>query len=362
MEMNHQNTHDTGRHRQVEIKMPNAFHTDEVIACGSICAFSLQENNAEMEGRSGSTKKLVGLIIFYLLAMAVEVVGGFMSNSLAVLTDAAHMLSDVAGFAISLFTVWASGWKATSDQSFGFYRLEVLGALLSVQLIWLISGFLMYEAIARILHERETINGKVMFSVASFGFLINLTMVTWLHNDHHHHSSKDHDHKKVVSEEECAKLVSDSHAKTNKMMNINLQGAYLHVVSDLIQSIGVMISGGIIWAKPSWVVIDLICTSVFCVLVLLSTVSMLTNVLGILMERTPREVEIVSLEKDLRSVDGVTEVHDLHVWSITTGKIAMSCHVKVEPGVGSNQILHGIKQFCEKCYRINHVTVQVEQE
>ncbi|XP_019106548.2 metal tolerance protein B [Beta vulgaris subsp. vulgaris] len=291
--------------------------------------------------------------------MVVEIIGGIKSNSLAVLTDAAHMFSDMAGFAISLFAVWASGWKATSNQSFGFYRLEVLAALLSVQLIWLISGILTYEAIDRILHDREKINGKVMFLVAALGFLVNLTMVVWLGHNHENHHHSHHDHKPKVSEE-TINLVSESHEKENKM-NINLQGAYLHVVTDLIQSIGVMIAGAIIWVKPNWVVIDLVCTSAFSLLVLISTLSMLENVLGILMERVPREIDIIGLEKGLNCLKDVSEVHDLHVWSLTVGKIAMSCHVLVEPGVDSKRILHDVRQYCEK-YRIYHVTVQVEQK
>ncbi|KAJ8437891.1 hypothetical protein Cgig2_031407 [Carnegiea gigantea] len=364
-------------------------------ACASsTCAFSLQENPAELQGRSSSKRKLVGLIIFYTLAMAVEIVGGIKSNSLAVLTDAAHMFSDVAGFAVSLFAVWASGWKPTAHQSFGFYRLEVLAALLSVQLIWLISGFLMFEAIDRILHETGAINGKVMFLVASFGFAINLIMLAWMgqHHLHHNHGGEGHHHAhaestKLVSDSHNAgfdkvrmytvlpltdtKVVSDPHEETNNnnyfqcetnKMNINLQGAYLHVVSDLIQSVGVMIAGAVIWVKPNWVVADLICTTCFSIAVLISTKPMLADVYGILMERTPREIDINSLENGLKSVKGVSEVHDLHVWSITVGKTALSCHVNVEPDFGSKGILHDIRQYCQTSFQINHVTVQIEQE
>ncbi|XP_074290279.1 metal tolerance protein B [Silene latifolia] len=340
------------------------------VACGYVCSFSDQNNQAEVEKRSNSTKKLAGLIIFYALAMAIEIIGGIKSNSLAVLTDAAHMFSDVAGFAISLFAVWAAGWNVTSYQSFGFHRIEVLAALLSIQLIWLISGMLMYEAVHRILHDSEVIDGKVMFSVAAFGFVINVVMITWLghdhshhhhHHHHHHHQHHHHNHETEEKEEETGKLVSSPYPKTNAM-NINLQGAYLHVLTDMIQSVGVMISGAVIWAKPNWVVIDLLCTSVFSIIGLISTIPMLGNVLGILMERTPREIDVVGLRHGIRSLKGVFEVHDLHVWSITAGKTVMSCHVMLEIGVDSKETLHSIRQLCEKSYRIHHVTVQIEQE
>ncbi|GAV78314.1 Cation_efflux domain-containing protein [Cephalotus follicularis] len=315
--------------------------------------------------------KLSGLIIFYLMVMVVEIVGGVKANSLAVITDAAHLLTDVAGFSISLFTVWASGWEATPNQSFGFSRLEVLGALLSVQLIWLISGVLFYEAIDRILHKNTKVNGAIMLAIASLGFFINLIMVTWLghdhtyhacdHDHHHHHHHHHHEGEGLVagSEEEETDLVSSYPVKT-KILNINIQGAYLHVMADLIQSAGVMIAGGIIWAKPQWLVVDLICTIVFAAFALSTTLPMLRNIFGILMERTPSEINVSRLQSDLRCIKGIQGVHDLHVWAITVGKIALSCHVVAESGASSIEILCKIRDYCERTHKIHHVTVQIE--
>ncbi|XP_050290348.1 metal tolerance protein B [Quercus robur] len=363
---------------QLEIEIPIVSEEIDVLpmppksSCKSLCAFSKLENGTlESEARSKSAIKLWGLIIFYVLVMVVEIVGGLKANSLAVLTDAAHLLSDVAGFSISLFTVWASGWRATSHQSFGYSRLEVLGALISVQLIWLISGILIYEAIDRILHKKAMVNGPLMFAVAAFGFIINCLMVVWLgHNHDHNHNHNhhacghgDHDHER--EDEECAtteektNLVSDSPVKT-KMLNINVQGAYLHVLTDLIQSVGVMIAGAIIWAKPNWLMVDLMCTLVFAVLALSTTLSMLGKIYGILMERTPSEINIDKLENGLRCIKGVQDIHDLHVWAITVGKIVLSCHVTAESGVCSSELLFKIRDFCEKTYRIHHVTIQIE--
>ncbi|CBI16051.3 unnamed protein product, partial [Vitis vinifera] len=324
---------------QQEIEMSKASKENVLtmpsqLSCCHICAFSQHEiSRSESEQRSKSSRKLCGLIIFYLIFMAVEIVGGIKSNSLAVLTDAAHLLSDVFGFSISLFAVWASGWRATSQQSFGFNRVEVLGALFSVQLIWLIAGILIYEAVNRILHQHAKVNGKLMFAIAAFGFISNLIMST--------------------------KLVSSSPEKT-KILNINLQGAYLHVMADLIQSVGVMVAGGIIWAKPEWLMVDLVCTLCFSVLVLTTTLTMLRNIFSILMERAPIEIDIAGLENGLKSIKGVQDVHDLHVWAITVGKVVMSCHVIAEPGATSSEILGDIRDYCEKTYRILHVTVQVE--
>ncbi|MED6217263.1 hypothetical protein PIB30_016075 [Stylosanthes scabra] len=375
---------------QLEIEIHSAFKEPDVppttikSACNSVCPFSRQENSfiASRES-SKSAKKLCGLIVFYAIVMLVEAIGGIKANSLAVISDAAHLLSDIGGFCISLFAVWASGWDATPHQSFGYNRLEVLAALLSVQIIWGISGFLVYEAIGRLLHHSARVNGMLMFAIAAFGFVFNFIMVVWLghdhshghehhhghnhsHSHHHHdcgHLDHDHDHGKEeqakVTDEEDLNLLSSSQRNVNAL-NINLQGAYLHVMTDMIQSIGVMIAGAIIWAKPEWLVVDLICTLIFSVISLGTTMPMLRSICGILMERTPSEINVMKLENELRSLKGVQGIHDLHVWAITVGKTVLSCHVVAESDVNSIDLIGRIRDHCEKTYKIQHVTVQIE--
>ncbi|KAL5055862.1 hypothetical protein RYX36_036544 [Vicia faba] len=372
----------------------------------SVCRFSRKENSAGVSDESA--KKLSLLIVFYAVVMVVELIGGMKAHSLSVISDAVHLLSDIAGFAISLFAVWASGWEATPRQSFGYNRLEVLGALLSVQMIWFISGFLIYEAVGRIVYRNDSVNGKLMFAIATFGFVLNCIMVLWLGHDHshhhgfghshghdhdHHNHAHDHDHShshghhqssrdadhvhgmeelskisdEISDEEELSKISDEenltmiSNGKTKKnVLNINIQGAYLHVMTDMIQSIGVMIAGGVIWAKPEWFIVDLLCTLVFSVLSLSTTLTMLKSIVGILMERTPSEINIIELENALTSIKGVQEVHDLHVWAITVGKLFLSCHLVAEPGISSIDLLDRIKHYCENTYQIQHVTIQIE--
>ncbi|KAH7549983.1 hypothetical protein JRO89_XS13G0113700 [Xanthoceras sorbifolium] len=326
---------------QRDIEMPVVSEQKDVISaapkssCDSVCSFFKQENyTSESKERSKSVTKLCGLIVFYLIAMLVEVVGGIKANSLAVMTDAAHLLMDVAGFSIALFAVRASGWEATVDHSFGFSRLEVLGALLSVQLIWLISGILIYEAADRMLNKSAKVNGALMFGGDK------------LCTCHNH--------------DEGEKLCIVTEENGTNISNINLQGAYLHVMTDLIQSVGVMIAGLIMWVKEDWYIVDLICTLVFSIFALSTTIPMLRNIFGILMERTPTEINVGGLENDLMCVKGVQTVHDLHVWSITSGKIVLSCHVIAEPGVSSSEILHKIRDYCQTKHRIHRVTVQIE--
>ncbi|KAL8531131.1 hypothetical protein ACS0TY_007954 [Phlomoides rotata] len=394
---------------QVEIDTQRASENEMInlplknkFSCSATCPFSKQEySKSDAAQRSKTSIKLCGLIVFYTIVIVIEIIGGLKANSLAILTDAAHLLSDIAGFSISLFTVWVSGWEATPQQSFGFNRLEVIGALLSVQLIWLISGTLIYEAIQRLIIKQTQVNGKLMFAIAAFGFVVNLILVLWLGHDHSHHGHHHHDHShntceedghshemeeswrgdqentKLVSaphghhhhhdhshsheleDEENTKLVSTPNEGT-ETLNINIQGAYLHLVTDLIQSVGVMVAGSIIWLKPEWLMVDLGCTLIFSIAALITTLPMLKNIFHVLMERAPNDIDTAHLENGLKLIAGVRDVHDLHVWAITLGKHVLSCHVVIGPEVGHDEILHDVREYCEKTFGIHHVTVQIE--
>lgn len=427
------------------------------IQCGSGCGFSDSASRAaDAKERSASMTRLLVAVILCLVFMSIEVAGGIKANSLAVLTDAAHLLSDVAGFAISLFAIWASGWEATPRQTFGFFRLEILGALVSIQLIWLITGIIVYEAIDRIIHKTGEVNGMLMFIVATFGLLVNLVMVFLLGHshghghdhghghgeDHEHHDEHGHEHDHghghshkhgkagaVVGQDEHGQehdhghghkhshnhgklgavvgqgtasepLLDEHHSLTHDSdegfahrwsitenrnsqgstfrldedvetgtrdsvshkKNINVQGAYLHVLGDLIQSIGVMIGGGMIWWKPEWRIIDLICTLFFSVIVLGTTIKMLRSILEVLMESTPREIDATRLEQGLVSIPGVLTVHELHIWAITVGKILLACHVRIQADANADVILQNVIDYCDRTYKISHVTVQIERE
>lgn len=159
--------------------------------CGLENAGSIQKDEVE---RRESSRKLSRAVMICLFFMAVEVAGGLYANSLAILTDAAHLLTDVAGFALSLFAIWASGWEATPLQTFGFSRLEILGALGSILFIWLLTGILVYEAIKRLLTEVAPIDGRLMFCIASVGLLVNLAMMYLLGHGHSHGHGPGHDH------------------------------------------------------------------------------------------------------------------------------------------------------------------------
>ncbi|OAY48929.1 metal tolerance protein 1 [Manihot esculenta] len=377
--------------------------------CGEApCGFSDGgANSKDAKERSASMRKLLIAVALCVLFMSAEVAGGIKANSLAILTDAAHLLSDVAAFAISLFSLWAAGWEATPRQSYGFFRVEILGALVSMQLIWLITGILVYEAIVRLIHDTGDVNGFLMFIVAAFGLVVNIIMALLLGHDHghghdhahghddhnhgighihgeknnshrhhhHHHQHEEHtkdkhhhheEHSKdehhPVSEDNTVPLLDkgkDKHGKIQR--NINVQGAYLHVLGDSIQSIGVMIGGAVIWYKPEWKIVDLICTLIFSVIVLGTTIKMLRSILEVLMESTPREIDATKLEKGLLEMEEVVAIHELHIWAITVGKVLLACHVKIRPEANADMVLDNVINYIRREYNISHVTIQIER-
>ncbi|KAL3651069.1 Metal tolerance protein 1 [Castilleja foliolosa] len=162
---------------------------------GGACGFAdAKTSSKDAQERSASMKKLLIAVVLCVVFMSVEVAGGLKANSLAILTDAAHLLSDVASFAISLFSLWAAGWEATPRQSYGFFRIEILGALVSIQLIWLLTGILVYEAIIRLVQNTGEVQGFLMFLVSSFGLLVNIIMAVLLGHDHGHGHGHHHGH------------------------------------------------------------------------------------------------------------------------------------------------------------------------
>lgn len=386
------------------------------ICGGTSCGFSdARTSSKEAKERSASMRKLLMAVILCVVFMSVEVAGGIKANSLAILTDAAHLLSDVAAFAISLFSLWASGWEATPRQSYGFFRIEILGALISIQMIWLLAGILVYEAIARLIYDTGEVQGFLMFVVSAFGLLVNIAMALLLGHEHGHHhghgedehghshedhvnghSHEDHVHghshglsiathhhhhlgnsqhndqnhhaRESDQSEPLLRTFSGGGAKVkdgtkkNKQRNINVQGAYLHVLGDSIQSVGVMIGGAIIWYKPEWKIIDLICTLVFSVIVLGTTIRMLRNILEVLMESTPREIDATRLEKGLCEMDEVVAIHELHIWAITVGKVLLACHVKITPEADADMVLDKVIDYIRREYNISHVTIQIERQ
>jgi cobalt-zinc-cadmium efflux system protein len=267
-------------------------------------------------------------LIVTLAFMLIEAIGGYFSNSLALLSDAAHMLTDVGALLLSLFALWVSRRPSTSKMTFGYHRAEILGALASGLAIWLIAGVLIYESIQR-LHSPPEVNGMIVLVVASIGLIANLASMKMLH-----------------------------HAKHE---NINVRAAYLHMVSDALGSIGAIVAGLILWLTH-WKPIDPIVTILFSGLMLVGSWNLVKEAVEVLMESTPAGIDSDAVLKDLQTIQTVKEAHDLHIWSVSSGRLAMSVHLIVEDDAinGEDPVLKHAITLLEDKYGILHTTIQIE--
>ncbi|KRY32920.1 Zinc transporter 2 [Trichinella spiralis] len=332
---------------------------------------STEENDSDVSNHchNGSRKiystnsrdKRVLLISIFLcfFFMAAEIIGGYFAGSLAIMTDAAHLLTDLASFLISLFSMYVASRPATRRMSFGWHRAEVLGALVSVILIWVITGILVYIAIERLIYRTFDIDAKVMMITAAVGVLVNLMqkgfffgflMASVLHclggHGHSHNSASSANHLK-------------SNIKESK--NINVRAAFIHVLGDFCQSVGVLAAAFVIYYKPDLTIVDPICTFIFSVLVLITTVNIVKDVLNVLMEGSPRSISFNEVFSTLRSIEGVEKVHDLHIWSLTMDKIALSVHLAVNNDCNAQELLKNATSTLRRRYNVYESTVQIER-
>lgn len=300
-------------------------------------------------------QKLIISSCLCLSFMVAEIIGGYFSNSLAIMTDAAHLLSDLASFLISLFALWVGQKAPTKRMSFGYYRAEILGAVISVLIIWVLTGILVYMAIDRVRYQDYEINTDVMLIVAGAGIAMNIVMGIVLHGPccgaTHAHShglgSGDYEH-------------SESIDKGNSQ-NINIRAAFIHVMGDLLQSIGVMVAAYIIHFKPEYKIADPICTFLFSALVMFTTLTIMRDALHVLMEGFPRNLNYIAIKNDLQNLDGVKMTHSLHIWSLTIDRNALAVHLAVDPDIDPHKILREAQNLVRKNYNIYTTTIQIEK-
>ncbi|KAK6587946.1 cation diffusion facilitator like membrane transporter [Cryptosporidium xiaoi] len=372
-------------------------------------------------------KRLIWAIIFCLIFTGVELTVGLISHSLALISDASHLISDLCSYFISLFGIYLSKKKATKTMSFGYNRAEILGALLSILLIWIMTLVLVYEAIQRMVTPVD-VDGFSMFITALFGTLSNLFigLVLSVHthsiepmgnancghghshiHDHYNHAQNNalgNEHNKYISfysspnpqkegdvEFEEASDLSQSpvlrrkvikHSEDKKNNNVvfekeedysnkknhvcnpqnslALWSAYIHVLGDVLQNIGVMIAGLFIWYNPKFVVADPLCTILFSFFVLGTTFRILRDSTNILMEGTPMGIDCVAIQEDFLKLYSVLEVHDLHVWSLSIGVPALSCHIVVASEENARVTLRYATALCQTKYGIYHTTIQID--
>ncbi len=266
--------------------------------------------------------------LFVTLAFAgVELVGGLIANSLALVSDSVHMVTDASALGLSLFVTWVSSKKAPEEYTYGFQRVEILGALFNGLLVWLVAGILVFESFERF-RNPEDVNGVWVFWIASVGLAANLFSLYFLH-----HSSKE---------------------------NLNVRSAYLHVITDSLGSVGAMIAGAVI-SLTGYREIDPLITVILSGMMCWSSWQLIREAVEILLERSPSHLRMNEIEASLARLEGVKEVHDLHVWTLSSGKVALSAHL-VSVSSETSGLLHEAMHLLEEEFHITHTTIQVEPE
>ncbi|KAM6210699.1 proton-coupled zinc antiporter SLC30A8 [Sarcoramphus papa] len=310
--------------------------------------YSQAYENRKREQHQARRKLCVASVIciFFMIA---EITGEYIAGSLAVITDAAHILVDLTSFLISLFSLWLASKPPTKQLTFGWHRAEILGALTSMIIVWMVTGVLTYLASMRLLHPDYDIDAPVMLITSACAVLANILLSLILHQTGHGHSHGAQAREHVSAPPEKAAL-----------SNASLRAAFVHAIGDLFQSISVLISALIIFFKPEYKIADPICTFVFSIFVLATTITILKDILIVLMEGTSKGFAYDAVKARILAVEKVESVHNLHLWSLTMNQTILSAHVATADTADSQKILRDITQALFEHYSFHSITIQIE--
>jgi cobalt-zinc-cadmium efflux system protein len=278
--------------------------------------------------REVSRKRLIIVLAITATFMVVEFVGGWIANSLALMADAGHMLNDVAALALTYFALWFSSRPATPSKTYGWLRLEILCALVNGAALFLIAGIIFWQAFLRFRAPQE-VEGPLMLAVATGGLIVNIIGALLLHS-------------------------SASH-------NLNMRGAYLHILGDLLGSVGA-ITAAIIILVTGWYLADPLISVFVAMLILVGAWRLIRESVDILMEAVPKNIDIGAVRSSMLAVEGVENVYDLHVWTLTSGYLAMSGHALIREPHRHQAILDEIHRLMHERFNISHVTVQIDHQ
>lgn len=382
--------------------------------------------NLKSQSQQDAKIKIFLAIALCCLFMIIEFIGGYMAGSLAIMTDAAHLASDCISFVIGLLAIWISSRAPDQNMSFGYKRIEVIGALVSILGIWILTGFLAIVACQRLFLNDFDLDANTMMIIAGIGILINIAMAFILHgsslfsgshgHSHGHgvvggggssaeqrHNSHSHIHARTarttstthgrqshlsdgsngvavaagvgvgnplptdVSVSTSANIVKQQHARHNatptcgQEQNLNLRAAVIHVFGDLVQSVGVFVASVIIKFYPNAKLADPLCTLLFSVIVIFTTVNLFKESVCILLDAVPKLVPLFKLQNDLSSISGVKSVHHLNVWNHTVNHSVMMVHLVVDILADSDYILSEATSMAHDKYHIQHSTIQIER-
>ncbi|WP_042145126.1 cation diffusion facilitator family transporter [Paucisalibacillus sp. EB02] len=275
-----------------------------------------------------TTNKRVLLISFIAIFtfMIVEAIGGFLTNSLALVSDAGHMLSDAAALGLSLVAFKIGERKATKEKTYGYKRFEVIAAFLNGVTLIIISLYIFYEAITRFV-EPQKVDSSMIF-IATLGLFVNIGVAFLLMKG----DSKD---------------------------NLNIRSALLHVIGDLLGSVGAIVAGLLIIAF-GWYMADPIASIIVAILIIISGFRVTRDSLHVLMEGKPNNIQPNDILKELIKIEGVVNVYDLNIWSITSVLPMLSCHIVVEEDIDRDELITKGNEILKNSFNINHCTLQIE--
>ena len=279
--------------------------------------------------REASRRNLMISLVLISGYMFAEIIGGWLSGSLALLADAGHMATDAAAIGLALVAMWIAQREASAERTFGFYRVEVLAALANVIALWLIVAWIFFEAYHRFAVEEVHVDGLPVLIVGTGGLLVNIAAAFILHRSSGH--------------------------------SLNAEGAFQHVLADLLGSVGVIISAVLVLAFD-WFWADPLLSVVIGLLILIASRGLLVQVFHVLLEGTPTHIDVYELCNDIEAVEGVTLIHDVHVWTITSQSESLSAHVLIDPDHDGDvdELITRIQAIVHDKYGIGHATVQVE--
>ncbi len=288
-------------------------------------------NHSHDHGHTHSANKKALFISFLLIAsfMVLEVVGGFITNSLALLSDAGHMLSDTVALGMSLLAFKLGEKKSDAEKTYGYKRFEILAAFLNGIALIGISFYILWESVNRFIDPPE-VASTGMLIIAIIGFLVNV-LVAWI-------------------------LM-----KGDTSENLNLRSAFLHVLGDLLGSIGAIIAAILIMTL-NWNYADPIASSIVAILVLLSGIRVTKDSFHILMEGKPSNIKLKDVKDVLLSLEGTNDVHDLHIWNITSDFPSFTCHLVVKQGTDRDELLQQASHLLYEKFELEHTTIQIECE
>ena len=280
-----------------------------------------------LHARKEETRALRLALTISFFFMLIEFAGGLWTNSLALLADAGHMLTDVGALGLSLFAVWFASLAATPEKTYGYFRVEILAALVNGVTLVVIALLILYESYQRFLEPAE-IKSLPMLAIATAGLVANLICARILHG---------HDD------------------------NLNVRGAFLHVIGDVLGSIGAILAGlaMLLW-QAYWV--DPVVSVLVSLLIVYSAWKLVADSVRVLLEATPAHVNLSAMKRLFCQVPGVESVHDLHVWTLTSGVHAMTCHAVVGGPNERHQILESLSAVSRERFNIHHTTIQLEEE